>query len=120
MVRALVFIGALMFVPAIGSAQQPCTTDARRVVDEIYRHMLERPADASSQGWVDRLASGNTTVKDVVRDVAKSPEHNQRFGQESQDRNVATLYRHILGRQPDAEGNQAFAQMAASRGLGAV
>jgi len=120
MVRAFLVIGALIFVPAIGSAQQPCTTDARHVVDEIYRHMLERSADQGSQGFVDRLASGKATVRDIVRDVATSAEHNQRFGQESPDRNVATIYRHLLGRQADAGGNAAYAQMAAQRGMAAV
>jgi Ca2+-binding EF-hand superfamily protein len=120
MLRAAVLIGALIVSPAIASAQQPCTTDARRVVNELYRHMLERTPDAGSAAWVDKLANGSMTVRDVVRDVAKSPEHLQRFGNEALDQVVGTLYRHILGRQPDPAGQRAFTNLAASQGLGAV
>ena len=78
MFRGLVFVGLLAMAPSLAIAQQPCTTDSRRVVDELYRHMLERSADAGSQGWVDRLNSG-TTVREIVRQIAQSPEHMQRF-----------------------------------------
>src|SRR5689334_17088463 len=65
MLRLAVLISALSVVPAVASAQQPCTTDARRVVDELYRHMLERGTDRESDVWVSRLTSGST-VRDVV------------------------------------------------------
>ena len=58
MLHLAVFIAALIVVPAIASAQQPCTTDARHIVDEIYRHMLERAPDPGSARWVDGLANG--------------------------------------------------------------
>jgi Ca2+-binding EF-hand superfamily protein len=89
-------------------------------VDEIYRHMLERASDPASASWMNALAGGGTTVRDVVRQVAQSPEHLQRFNNDSRDQAVGTLYRHILGRQPDAAGQRAFVDLAASRGLGAV
>jgi hypothetical protein len=47
--------------------------------DELYRHMLERGADAGSQSHVNDLQSGRVTVRDLVREIARSPEHNQRF-----------------------------------------
>jgi len=118
--RATIFIGVLSACPTIALAQQPCTTDARLVVNELYRHMLERSADSGSAAWVDKLTSGSMTVKDVVREVAKSPEHLQRFGNEPREQTVGTLYRHILGRQADEEGRRNFANMAGTRGLGAV
>ena len=62
-----------LFLPTVAMAQ-PCTTDARRVVNELYRHMLERQADAGSAHWVQQLESGRMTVRDVVRSVATSPE----------------------------------------------
>ena len=65
MFRGIVFVGLLAMTPSLALAQQPCTTDARRVVDELYRHMLERTADSGSQAWVDRLNSG-TTVRELV------------------------------------------------------
>src|SRR3954466_3011489 len=106
MFRGLVLAGLLALAPSFAMAQQPCTTDARRVVDELYRHMLERSAGGASQAWADKLNSG-TTVREVVRDIAKSPEHLQRFHNTSEgataNRNtVGTMYRHLLGRQPDA------------------
>ena len=124
--RSTSFALALTFVSSVASAQQPCTTDARRVVDEVYRHMLERGADAGSQTWQTQLQNGQMTVRDLVREVAKSQEHNQRFiKQENGEempfiRSVNTLYRHILGRQPDAEGARANAQSVANQGIGPV
>jgi Ca2+-binding EF-hand superfamily protein len=124
MFRGLVLAGVLAMSPSLAMAQQSCTTDARRVVDELYRHMLERSADAGSQGWVDRLNSG-TTVREIVRQIAQSPEHMQRFfnGSEGSTANqnaVATLYRHILGRQPDAGGLQSMTDVANRNGRAAV
>lgn len=124
MFRGLVFVGLLVMTPSLAMAQQPCTTDARHVVDELYRHMLERSADAGSQGWVDRLNSG-TTVREVVRQIAQSPEHMQRFfnaseGATANQNAVATLYRHILGRQPDPGGLQTMTNAANTNGRAAV
>jgi hypothetical protein len=107
-------------------AQQPCTTDARQVVDQLYRHMLERQADTASVHWVQQLESGRMDVREVVRELAKSPEYIQRFyftevGEGTPyERAVARLYRHILGRQPDAEGQRVHAELGQRRGAGAV
>ena len=124
MLRGLLVVGVLVAFPALSFAQQPCTRDARRVVNELYRHILERPADVSSQGWADKLMSG-TTVRDVVNAIVDSPEHMQRFstgpeGAAANESAVASLYRHLLGRQPDASGLRTYTAMAATRGLPAV
>lgn len=124
MLRRFALFSLLTLIPSAALAQQPCTTDARRVVDELYRHMLERAADPGSAGWVNRLQSG-TTVREIVREIAKSTEHAQRFynpgeGEVAHERAVATLYRHILGRQPDPGGLNALTQTAMSRGLASV
>ena len=124
MFRGLVFAGLLALIPGFARAQQPCTTDARHVVDELYRHMLERTSGAASQTWVDRLNSG-MTVREIVREIAKSPEHMQRFhnateGSSANRNTVATLYRHILGRQPDAGGWDSLTNLANQQGLPAV
>jgi Ca2+-binding EF-hand superfamily protein len=117
MFRAAILFLALTTSPALAWAQQPCTPDARQVVNELYRHMLERQADAGSAHWVQQLESGRMTVRDVVREIANSPEHMQRFGQPEAgegtpyERSVARLYRHILGRQPDAAGQRAHAEL---------
>ncbi len=124
MLRGLLSVAVLVVFPAVALAQQPCTTDARHVVDELYRHILERSADASSSGWVDRLQSG-MTVRDLVHAIVDSPEHLQRFynaneGAVANERAVANLYRHMLGRQPDAGGLRTFTDMAARNGLESV
>src|SRR6188768_903612 len=124
MLRRIVLAALLAAVPSVAWAQQPCKPDARRVVDELYRHMLERGADPGSATWVTRLESG-TTVREIVREIAKSSEHAQRFynpgeGAQAHERAVATLYRHILGRQADAAGLNAFTQTAMNQGLPAV
>ena len=119
MFRGIVFVGLLAMTPSLALAQNPCTTDARRVVDELYRHMLERTADAGSQGWVDRLNSG-TTVREIVRQIAQSPEHMQRFFPATNQDSVGTMYRHILGRQPDGGGLQTMTTVAQRNGREAV
>jgi hypothetical protein len=122
MYRAIVLFLALMFSPVVATAQQPCTTDARQVVSELYRHMLERGADAGSTHWVRQLQNGQS-VRDLVRQFAKSDEHMQRFWrQESGEeipylRAVGTMYRHILGRQTDTAGARYWATQAARRGI---
>lgn len=124
MLRRIAFFALLAVVPSMAWAQQPCTPDARRVVDELYRHMLERAADPGSATWVNRLQSG-TTVREIVREIAKSSEHAQRFynpgeGAVAHERAVAALYRHILGRQPDPGGLRTYTQIAMNQGLGPV
>jgi hypothetical protein len=117
---------ALTFVSSVAWAQQPCTTDANRVVSELYRHIMERGPDAGAQHWSQQLANGSMTVRDVVRSLVTSPEHQQRFGQAEAgegtqyERAVARLYRHVLGRQPDAQGQRAHAETAQRQGLNAV
>ena len=126
MFRAAILFLALTVSPALAMAQQPCTPDARHVVNELYRHMLERQADPGSAQWVQELESGRMTVRDVVRGIANSPEHMKRFGQAeagegtAYERSVASLYRHILGRQPDAGGQRAHAELMQRTGPEAV
>ena len=74
MYRAPILFLALTLSPALAAAQQPCTADARAVVQELYRHMLERAADSNSTVWVQQLQNGRT-VRNVVREIAKSDEN---------------------------------------------
>jgi Ca2+-binding EF-hand superfamily protein len=119
-------IAALALGASAASAQQPCTTDASRVVAEVYRHTLERGPDPAAQNWTRQLQNGQLTVKELVRNVAGSQEYMRRFGQteagegQPYERAVARLYRHILGRQPDANGQRNWARTAQQRGLGVV
>jgi Ca2+-binding EF-hand superfamily protein len=117
---------ALTFFASVAAAQQPCTTDAGRVVSELYRHVLQRGPDPGAQHWQQQLANGSMTVRDLVRSLVTSQEHMQRFGQQeageavSYERAVATMYRHVLGRQPDAGGQRDHAILAQQRGMNAV
>lgn len=122
MYRSTILFLALMISPGIAAAQQPCTPDARPIVNELYRHMLERSSDAGSSYWVRELQSGRT-VRDLVREFAKSDEHAQRFWRQEPGEDVpflratATLYRHILGRQADAGTVRTSAIQARRRGV---
>jgi hypothetical protein len=117
---------ALTCVAPTAMAQQPCTTDANRVVSELYRHVMERSPDAGANHWQQQLANGSMTVRDVVRNLVLSQEYMQRFGQTEAgegtpyERAVARLYRHLLARQPDPAGQQTWAQAAQQRGLAHV
>ena len=121
MLRAAALVGVVVLCPALASAQQPCTSDARQVVDAIYQQVLERAPDAGAQGWVDRLSSGQTTVRDLVREIAKSPEHIQRFmttsNRDAQQQAVSYLYRHVLGRQVDPSGMNTYLNIVGSQGV---
>jgi Ca2+-binding EF-hand superfamily protein len=122
-VRACALMSALVLFPAVAIAQQPCTGDARHVVNEIYRHVLERSADRGSDQMVRQLRDG-ATVRDIVRGVVSSSEHQQRFmpsgNREANERAVSNLYRHILGRNPDPGGLQANVAGLESSGASVV
>jgi hypothetical protein len=124
MLRAVAFVGALVLVPVVAAAQQPCTTDARLVVNELYRQVLERSADRGSNDFVQRLNMGELTVREAVRAVAKSAEHSRRFlagGSPEANRQAVThLYQHLLDRSPDQGGLESHSQAMASYGVGQV
>src|SRR2546425_12632877 len=105
MSRRFLSVVVLVVFPGIALAQQPCTSDARHVIDELYRHMLERSADPGSSAWVSKLQSGSTG-RDGVHAIADPPEHVQRFfnpreGAVPNARSVPNLYPDSPGRQPD-------------------
>src|ERR1041384_4591775 len=122
MLRAVVvLVVVLVLAPSFAFAQQPCTGDAHQVVDAIYQQVLERAPDAAAQGWIERLSNRQVTVRDLVREIAKSPEHNQRFlSAGNRDQAVSNLYRHVLGRAPDPSGMSTYANILNSRGAAAA
>ena len=73
-------------VPGLTWAQD-CTPDARRVVDAIDPQVLERNANGEGAMAVTQLGAGQTTVRELVRNMAKSQEHIRRFmaGERSSD-----------------------------------
>jgi Ca2+-binding EF-hand superfamily protein len=126
MYRASVVLVALLITPSLAAAQQTCTPDANQVINELYRHMLERAPDPGASNWTNQLQRGEMNVKQVVRAIATSQEHSERFwrteaGEEMPHiRSVNRLYRHVLGRQPDAAGARHWATVAAQSGPNAV
>ena len=114
--RVAVLVSALTVVPSLAAAQQPCTTDARQVIDQVYRQVLERSADAGASVWIDRL-NNRTTVREIVRGIAKSPEHLQRFGNQARENVVIDVYRHMLNRGPDPEGLKNAVNLVSRRGV---
>jgi Ca2+-binding EF-hand superfamily protein len=110
-------LAGILAAPALASAQN-CTSDARQVVNAIYRQVLERNANAGeTANWATRLSRGEITVRQMANDFAVSTEHRQRFGNGTSDGErktaVTNLYRHLLGREPDAGGLQAHVEAAA-------
>ena len=114
--RKAVLVSALTVVPSLAAAQQPCTTDARQVIEQVYRQVLERSADTGASVWIDRL-NNRTTVREIVRGIAKSPEHLQRFGNQARESMVVDVYRHLLNRGPDPEGQKNAVNLLSRRGV---
>jgi hypothetical protein len=112
--RAITLSAIFVLVPILASAQQPCTSDADSTVDAIYRRVLERPAGGEGNQRAEQLRNGQTTVRQLVREIAKSPEHRQRFlnigNPNSRVNAVTNLYRHLLGRAPDQAGLNGYVQ----------
>ena len=117
---------ALTLFSTVATAQQPCTSNANRVVTEVYRNMLERGVDQGAQPGVRQLASGEVTVKELVRRLAKSQEYMQGIGQQrawpgqAYQHAVSELYRDVLGREPDENGLRTWMRTAQQRGIAAV
>lgn len=92
---------------------QDCTSSAAQVVDDIYQQVLERPADASTAGITQELASGRTTVRELVARVAISREHAERFFWQPV---VSAVYRQVMRREPSQEElRQGAADLASSQ-----
>ncbi len=101
--------------PAAVASDQDCTSSAAQVVDDIYKQVLERPADQSTAAVTQDLAAGRTTVREIVAGVAKSPEHAARFFWRPV---VSTVYRQVMRREAsDDELRQGAADLASGQRL---
>jgi hypothetical protein len=98
--RIVLSLVAAFTVNASAFAQEPCTSSAPRTVDDVYQHVLQRPADPGSAELSRRLASGALTVRDVVSILAHSSEYAARFFWPPV---VSEGYRQILERQPTSD-----------------
>jgi hypothetical protein len=113
--RLAVLVSALTVIPSLAVAQQPCTGDARQVIEQVYRQVLERSADPSASVWLDHLSRG-ATVREIVRAIGKSPEHLRRVGSQDRDDMVVDVYRHLLNRSPDPEAVKQAGILVSMRG----
>lgn len=93
-------------------ARQDCVANPAQVVDDVYQQVLGRPADPASAGMTQALAAGTMTVRQIVAQVAKSPEHAEKIYWRPL---AATIYRQMLNRDPD---EQELQQMAADLATG--
>jgi Ca2+-binding EF-hand superfamily protein len=96
---------------------QDCTPDPRRAVDAIYQQVLERGSSGEGGEKVAQLRQGQTSVREIVREFAKSAEHRSRFlggGPPAAENATTSLYRHLLGRAPDAAGLKGYAPTVAA------
>jgi hypothetical protein len=84
------------------------------VVNELYRHMLERTAGEASVGWVRQLENGRMTVRDVVREIATSPEHLNRFFYTEFGEQTPPYYRSVGSRPAAGTGRSATIGSTAS------
>ena len=55
--------GAVVALALALPMQEPCTASPPQVVDEVYKQVLERPADPGSAGFSYALGSGEVTVR---------------------------------------------------------
>jgi hypothetical protein len=110
MIRLFFVLGAVLICRA-AAAQEPCVASAPQVVDDVYKHVLQRPAEPGSAGLANALGSGQMSVRDVVAAVAKSPEYEARFFWPPV---VAGIYQQVMQRQPSAAELEATASQLAS------
>ena len=60
------------------------------------------------------------TVRELVRSIAKSPEHIRRFMSRGITTDVTYAYKHLLGRAPDPEGQRSHEQLRTAENSAAV
>jgi hypothetical protein len=93
--------------------QQTAENDVR----EVFHNILGRDASENDlKGHSERLTQNQETVRDVVRDLAHSPEFKERFldTHPAAPDQITLVYKQFLGRDPDAEGLETYKQQMAS------
>ena len=93
----------------------------------LYRRLLGRDPDAAGLQAFTDLAE-RSGIEAVAREIVASPEYRSRAGTgglPTQDlavheAAVRSLYRHLLGRDPDPVGLRSLSEAAATRGVGSV
>jgi ADP-ribosylglycohydrolase len=106
--RACVALATILLVPAVPGFAQNCTTDAGEVAAALYRQILERERDNSSQ-LAQQLATRRLTVRQAVAELARSPEHRARLWEPI----VESTFRQVRNAAPEREHVQAVARSIA-------
>lgn len=93
--------------------QQTAENDLR----DLYHNMLGRDIDdATLKDHSERLVQNKETVREVVRNLAHTPEYNERFiaTHPAPPDQITLVYKQFLGRDPDSEGLETYKQQMAS------
>lgn len=95
------------------------TSEIPSLISSIYHQVLERPHDEEGLvHWGAMLDSGERSVRYVVRSIALSSEHTERFINNSTPQvAVKNCYRHLLARDADPEGLQYWTGVYNSEGI---
>ena len=109
--RASVVLATIIFAPAVPAAAQSCTSNAGEVVDSLYRQILEREPDSSSNPLVQQITSRRLSVRQAAAGLAKSPEHQARLWEPV----VEATFRQIRNAAPEREQVQTIARSLAER-----
>ena len=98
------FLGSQEFTGIANQIDDIQNTAAHAFVERLYSFVLGRQGDpAGVEHWVDQLASGNMSLRDVAYGFIFSPEYVN--SNTSNGDYVTMLYNTILGRQPDSAGH---------------
>jgi Ca2+-binding EF-hand superfamily protein len=118
--------GQRQLVDVIGRAARRAANTDEEAVRILYRRLLGREADeAGLRGFTEQARRDG--IESVARDIVASAEYRQRAGSSglhiddaAYENAVRTLYRHLLGRDPDGGAARTYAQTAAASGFDAV
>jgi len=81
-----------------------------------FHQILERDIDdAGLAHYRERLTQGQQSVRDVVRELAHSPEYKQRFidTHPASPDQITLVFKQFLGRDPDSQGLETYKQQIA-------
>jgi phycobilisome core-membrane linker protein len=95
--------------------QQTAENKLHNAYQQILGHDID---EANLRAHTDRLVQNQETVRDVVRNLAHSPEFKQRFldTHPSPPDQITLAYKQFLGRDPDSQGLETYKQeMAAGK-----
>jgi alpha-galactosidase len=90
---------------------------AETTLHTVYQQFLGHDIDETTlKDETTRLVQNQETVRDVVRNLAHSPEFKQRFldTHPATPDQITLVYKQFLGRDPDSQGLETYKQQMAS------